>query len=106
LEAQGYAVDWAAHAQDAVELADAHKPDLVLLELQLAGHNGIEFLYEFRSYSEWARVPIMLFTAVGPHAIGMTAELMEQFGIERCLYKPATTLKQLLRAIREVGVTA
>lgn len=103
LKTQGYAVDWAAHAQDAVELADAHAPDLVLLELQLAGHNGIEFLYEFRSYAEWTNVPVVLLTVVGPHALGMTDVTMRQFGIARCLYKPATTLKQLLRTIREVG---
>ena len=103
LEAQGYAVGWAAHAQDAVLVADEGRPDLVLLELQLASHNGIEFLYEFRSYADWREVPIVLLTSVGPHALSITPEMMQQFGIERTLYKPATTLKHLLRTVREVA---
>ena len=32
------------------------KPAIVMLELQLVEHSGIEFLYEFRSYPEWQRV--------------------------------------------------
>jgi DNA-binding response OmpR family regulator len=103
LEENGYAVGWAAHAQDAVIQADTTTPDLVLLELQLAAHNGVEFLYEFRSYAEWQAVPVVLLTTIGPHALGLTPAVMERLGIERCLYKPATTLKQLLRTVREVG---
>jgi DNA-binding response OmpR family regulator len=106
LEGRGHTVHWAAHAQDAVELADMHVPDLVVLELQLAGHNGIEFLYEFRSYAEWSHVPVVLLTVVGPQALGMTDDMMQQLGIVRCLYKPATTLRQLTRTIDEVGLPA
>jgi DNA-binding response OmpR family regulator len=106
LEGQGHTVNWAAYAQDAVELADMHAPDLVVLELQLAGHNGIEFLYEFRSYAEWSHVPVVLLTVVGPQALGVTDGMMRQLGIARCLYKPATTLRQLIRTIHEVGLPA
>lgn len=102
LEGQGYEVCWAAHAQDAVLVADKAKPDMVLLELQLAGHNGIEFLYEFRSYSDWLNVPVVLLTSVGPHALNITQEMMNELGIAGALYKPATTLKHLVRTVREV----
>lgn len=99
LEKWGYDVDWAGYAQDAVFAADAHRPDIVLLELQLTAHSGYEFLYEFRSYAEWQNVPIVLLTYVSPHAARLTAKHMEQFKIVQCLYKPAITLVQLRRAV-------
>lgn len=103
LENAGHEVTWAAHAQDAVLMADGASPDIVLLELQLANHNGIEFLYEFRSYADWQGVPVVLLTSVGPHALNMKPETMVQLGITRVLYKPATTLKQLTRTVREMA---
>ena len=101
LEQAGHIVHHAAHAQDAVHEADESKPDIVVLELQLAKHNGVEFIYEFRSYSEWQNVPIILLTMVAPHSLNITAEMFEQLGIIDCLYKPATNLRKLVEAVGE-----
>ena len=102
LEKAGYAVHWAAHAQDAVHVADQNRPDLVILELQLASHNGIEFLYEFRSYPEWQGINVLLLTMVPPTSLNITQEMMDRLGIVRCLYKPATSLKQLVATVGEL----
>lgn len=102
LQSRGYSVVIAAHAQDAVFHAEEQEPDLIILELQLAGHNGIEFLYEFRSYSEWQHVPILVLTMVSPHALQLTPAMFETFGIARCLYKPATKLYQLSGTIADI----
>ncbi len=101
LEAAGHSVQWAAHAQDAVHLADANRPELIILELQLAGHNGIEFLYEFRSYPEWQGIGVVLLTLVPPASLQITQAMMDRLGIIGCLYKPATTIKQLVSVIAE-----
>ncbi len=101
LEQAGHRVIWAHHAQDAVHSADEVKPDLALLELQLTAHNGIEFLYEFRSYSEWQEIPVLLLTLVTPASLMITEKIMKVLGIVGCLYKPATNLKQLLSAVEE-----
>ena len=97
----GHAVSHAASAQDAVHEADETHPDIIVLELQLAQHNGIEFIYEFRSYSEWQNVPIILLTMVTPHALGITTDMFRQLGITDCLYKPATNLRKLVDAVGE-----
>ncbi len=102
LKREGHQVDWVAHAQDAVHVADEKQPDVVILELQLSRHNGIEFLYEFRSYPEWQNVPVILLTLVPPAALSITAAMMERLGIVGCLYKPATSLAQLRRTIADV----
>ncbi len=49
LERAGHRVAHAVSAQNAVHEADAKMPYLVVLELQLPVHNGVEFMYEFRS---------------------------------------------------------
>lgn len=103
LEAEGHIVQQSAHAQDAVHLADEVKPAVILLELQLAAHNGIEFLYEFRSYPEWQGIPVILLTVVSPSSLQITKKMMKNFGILECLYKPATNLKQLIFAVNEVA---
>lgn len=103
LEKAGNTVQWAAHAQDAVHLADKNRPQLIILELQLAAHNGIEFLYEFRSYPEWQGIDVILLTLVPPTSLEITQEMMDSFGILRCLYKPATSLKQLVSLVGEIA---
>lgn len=99
LEQAGHDVSWARQAQSAVHAADDKKPDLVLLELQLSAHNGIEFLYEFRSYTEWQDIRVMLLTMVTPDAILITKSQMKSLGIVGILYKPATNLAQLVAAV-------
>lgn len=106
LQKAGHVVRWTTQAQDAVYEADGFNPEIVVLEIQLVAHNGIEFLYEFRSYADWQHVPVVLLTMVQPQALQMTAVQMEVLGIVRCLYKPVTTLRQLRRAVYEALATA
>lgn len=99
----GHTVSWSPHAQAAIHKADTQQPDVVVLELQLSKHNGIEFIYEFRSYAEWQHIPIVLLTLVPPHALSITPEMLEECHIVQCLYKPASNLKQLIHAVEEAA---
>lgn len=99
----GHGLRHAGSAQVAVHIADEFTPDVAVLELQLVGHNGIEFIYEFRSYAEWKEIPIVLLTMVAPHSLGITNDLLGQLGIVDILYKPATNLQQLVRAVTEAA---
>lgn len=101
LASRGYSVVVAHHAQDAIGCADAQAPDVVVADVQLGAHNGLEFLYEFRSYAEWANVPVVLLTGVPPHNLLITAHHMDQLGVYTCLYKPATTLLKLRQVVTE-----
>ena len=102
LSAAGHNVMIAVGAQTAVMTADRQLPDVIVLELQLVEHSGIEFLYELRSYPEWQNIPVILHTQVPPAEFNDTAKIMRQeLGVQDYLYKPHTTLKQLLIAIQE-----
>lgn len=102
----GYDVILEMHAQDAIYAADVQKPDIVILELQLAQHNGIEFLQEFRTYPEWSEIPLIVHTLVPPDRCQLDSFTCRDFGICHVLYKPATSLSKLRRVIDTVSQAA
>jgi DNA-binding response OmpR family regulator len=105
LELQNYRVMMCASAQSAIFGADERKPDVVVLELQLIGHSGIEFLYEFRSYPEWQQTPIIIHTHVPAGEFANSWQFMkEELGINAYLYKPVTSLRALIRTVSNLVV--
>jgi DNA-binding response OmpR family regulator len=95
LERAGHQVSHVVSAQTAVHAADEQMPDVVVLELQLPQHNGVEFLYEFRSYAEWQGIPVLLHTFVPGDELAHAATLHRELGVVAALYKPTTSLGQL-----------
>lgn len=94
LSRDGHDVVVCSTGQAAIEAADEQSPDVVVIELQLAGHNGVEFLYEFRSYKEWQDVPVIVHSVVAPRAFtGSTA--WKLLNVQEYLYKPKTRLSKL-----------
>jgi DNA-binding response OmpR family regulator len=103
LENNGHEVLMCASAQSAIFAADAINPDLVIMELQLINHSGIEFLYEFRSYPEWQNTPVMILSSVPTAEFVDSKQLLsEELGVVDYYYKPKTSLKDLLAATNKV----
>lgn len=89
-------------AQTALMVTDEFKPDLIILELQLIEHSGVEFLYELRSYIDWQHIPVIIQTQVSPGEFtGNSQILRQQLNVATYLYKPQTTLQQLVKAVSE-----
>jgi two-component system cell cycle response regulator DivK len=63
LQAKGHAVLEAVTGEDGVRVATEKKPDLVLMDIQLPGINGIEALRQVRADPACAHIPIIAFTA-------------------------------------------
>jgi two-component system cell cycle response regulator DivK len=63
LRAKGYATLEAVNGLDGVRLALEHRPDLVLMDIQLPDINGIEAFERIRANAETAKVPVIAFTA-------------------------------------------
>jgi two-component system, cell cycle response regulator DivK len=63
LQAKGYATLEAVTGEEGVRLAKEGKPDLVLMDIQLPGINGIEALRQIRMEPAMAKVPVVAFTA-------------------------------------------
>lgn len=101
----GHSVVCAAGAQAAINAADKRTPDLVIVELQLPQHSGVEFLHEFRSYAEWSAIPVVVNTALSPSSMAKAKQsLARDLGVRQILYKPRTSLQDIVRIAREYGV--
>ena len=98
----GHKVQICATAQAGIFCADDIQPDIVLLELQLVAHSGIEFLYEFRSYPDWQHVPVVVMTNVPAGEFSGSWKLLrDQLAVSQYLYKPVTSLRHLLRTVND-----
>jgi DNA-binding response OmpR family regulator len=95
LEEEGHEVVICTNSQQAIACSDESCPDVVVTELYLGDHNGVEFLYEFRSYSDWENVPILLHTMATPSEVQAYKSVLRQLGVSIYLYKPQTTLAHL-----------
>jgi len=95
----GFTVDWSKTASGAVLLADKKIPDVVVVELQIARHNGVEFLYEFKSYAEWMDVPVVIHTLLSPEEVVAVSSLPAGLKIVGVLHKSHTLLQDLVTAV-------
>jgi two-component system cell cycle response regulator DivK len=98
LQVKGYATLEAVNAEDGLRLAAEHHPDLILMDIQLPGMNGIEALKVLRANPATAAIP----------AIAVTASVMQQdrnqiteAGFDGYLGKPLN-LKEFLDAVKTV----
>ena len=96
LQAKGYATIEAVTGEDGIRLAAERKPDLILMDIQLPGINGIEALRALRANPQTAAIP----------AVAVTASVMQQdrkqiteAGFEGYLGKPLN-LKEFLETVR------
>ena len=86
-------------AEGALEYAAEHTPDAVITEMSLPGHSGLEFIYEFRSYSEWQDIPLVINTSVKiPGFITQTFD-WDLLNITEYIYKPKRHISDLRSAI-------
>lgn len=100
LELIGLKTSVASGAQEAIDCADNQMPDIVLLELQLADHSGLEFLHEFRSYADWQQIPVIVNSNIPAHRVSQNRQYLQQLGIRKVLYKPTASLKEIIREVR------
>lgn len=104
LEKQGHNVYWVRTAQMAIVMLDQYEIDVMVLELQLIKHNGIEFLYEMRSYVDWQSLPVIIQSFTSPK-IMQNHILNQHIRIEKFLYKPSSKLQDLVQAVTDICQT-
>jgi len=73
-------------AQKAISMIDELKPSVIILELQLSGHSGIEFLHEFRSYEDWTNIRVIIHSSVPKTSLNLNSRIWKQLGIDKYLY--------------------
>lgn len=91
--------------QAAILAADASRPDVVIIELLLAGRSGVEFLYELRSYPEWQAIPAIMVGALLDAQAGQYQHSLKELNAEY-LPLPLTPLPVLEGRIHKLLQTA
>jgi DNA-binding response OmpR family regulator len=85
LQVNGFQTVEARTAEDGLALASANPPDLVLLDLQLPGIDGLEAFRQLRGSSSTAGVPVVAVTAL---AMKDDRERVLRAGFDGYLEKP------------------
>lgn len=63
LEKNGFAVQTAENADDAMRRLEADKPDLILMDVVMPGQNGFQLTRALARNPQFAQVPIILCTS-------------------------------------------
>ncbi len=102
LAAAGYSCRCCATAADAIEAAEATPPDLIISDINLQGHSGLEMCERIKENAALKDVPVMFLSGAQipdiirrSHAVGGTYYLRKPFDpevlvdlIEKALWMP------------------
>ena len=98
LQVKGYATLEAGTAEDGIRLASEHTPDLVLMDIQLPGMNGIDALGVLRGDPATAAIPVIAVTA---SVMQQDRKLITEAGFDAYIGKPIN-LKEFLDTVRNI----
>ena len=97
LTSVGYAMIEAGTGEEGVTLAEAHRPDLILMDIQLPGMDGYEVTRRIKANPALAAIPII---AVTSYALSGDEDKAKAAGCDAYIAKPYSP-RQLLAKIRE-----
>src|SRR6185437_6129767 len=89
LEAHGYDTVGTRNGVEALDLARAHKPDLILMDIQLPEVSGLEVTKWLKDDEELKSIPVIAVTAF---AMKGDEERIRQGGCEAYIAKPISVL--------------
>lgn len=92
LEAQNYQTIQTSNGLEALDLARLHRPDLILMDIQLPEISGLEVTKWLKEDDELARIPVIAVTAF---AMKGDEERIRQGGCEAYISKPISVMRFL-----------
>jgi two-component system cell cycle response regulator DivK len=98
LQVKGYATVEAGTAEDGIRIAGERQPDLILMDIQLPGMNGIEALKVLRADPGTARIPVIAVTA---SVMQQDRKHITEAGFDAYLGKPLD-LKEFLATVKQI----
>ncbi|NEO51710.1 MAG: response regulator [Okeania sp. SIO3B5] len=98
LKARGYRLIVAKNGLDAIQLAQTHHPDLILMDIQMPELDGLESIQRIRQDSNLKNIPIVALTAF---AMADDQERCLAAGANLYISKPVR-LKQLVSSIQRL----
>jgi len=96
LQVKGYETIEAGTAEDGLKLAAERRPDLVLMDIQLPGMNGIDALRMLRGDPATARIPVAAVTA---SVMQQDRRMITEAGFDAYIGKPIN-LREFIETMR------
>ena len=96
LQVKGYSTIEAGTAEEGIKLAAERKPDLILMDIQLPGMNGIDALKVLRADPATAKIPVVAVTA---SVMQQDRKHITEAGFDGYVGKPIN-IKEFLDAVR------
>ncbi|MEM7246584.1 MAG: response regulator [Acidobacteriota bacterium] len=104
LEKKGYTVVLAGTAEDGIEAAREHLPDLIIMDLQLPGQiDGVEATRTLKAEDATKHIPIVVVSA---HAFKEVRDAARAAGCDDFLTKPVLVRPFLMMVERHLPSTA
>lgn len=98
LESSGYAPLTATNGDEGTTLARAFRPDLILLDLAIPGHSGLDVLRDFKATSITRTIPVVIVSAYTRFMSSIDMRLAD--GVLEKPVDPTTLLEVVDRAVR------
>lgn len=97
LEAEGYVIRTAAHANDALRVLRWFRPALILMDIQLPGRDGLTFTQQLKADPATAAIAVVALTA---YAMKGDEEKARAAGCKGYITKPINT-RRLAQQVAE-----
>jgi CheY-like chemotaxis protein len=99
LQAEGYIIVSAKDGEEALVLAKAEKPDLIISDIMMPKISGFEMLDILRNTEGLKEVKVIMLTALGQNDDQQRAE---RLGADRYLVKSQVTLEDIVKVVHQL----
>ncbi len=99
LEKEGFEVRRVAYATAAMTAIDEHIPDVLIVDMLLAGTTALALLHELQSHPDTATIPVVACTNL---ADVFDADRLAGYGVRRVVDKTTMQPSDLVAAVRSV----
>lgn len=99
LKAAGFSVSTAANAEEGIEKAKCGLPDLILMDVQMPGMDGLTATRQIKSDATTAHIPVVALTA---YAMQGDKERCEEAGCAGYITKPIKTKEFVLNIAKHL----
>ena len=103
MERNGFAVDQALDGRQALQKLQEPPPDLVLMDIMLPYHDGLEVLAQLRRLPEWDTLPVLMLTAKAREADIVRALDLGADDYVTKPFQPEEVLARVRRLLRKPG---
>ncbi len=100
LKKAGYQVRHVPHALAAIDTIDEAVPDVIVLDMLLAGTTAMALLHELKSHKDLAAIPVVLATNLADQ---IAFDDVSSYGVKRMLDKSTMHPEDIVAAVRSVA---